>query len=38
VTAIRVAVRGDETPPTLIDAADVAVEGPSGLVELLRSL
>ena len=38
VTVVRVAVRGDETPPALIDAADLTVEGPSGLLELLRSL
>jgi trehalose 6-phosphate phosphatase len=38
VTVIRVAVRGEETPQALIDAADVTVEGPSGLVQFLRSL
>jgi trehalose 6-phosphate phosphatase len=38
VHAIKVAVRGPETPPALIDAADLDVEGPEGLVELLRSL
>ena len=38
VAAVRVAVRGDETPSALLEAADVTVEGPSGLVELLRSL
>ena len=38
VTAIRVAVRGEETPADLLEAADFAVEGPAGLVELLRSL
>ena len=35
---LRVAVRGPETPATLIDAADLVVDGPSGLVELLGSL
>jgi trehalose 6-phosphate phosphatase len=35
---VRVAVRGRETPRALIDAADVVVDGPPGLVELLRSL
>ena len=36
--AVKVAVRGDETPPGLVDSADVVVEGPEGLVELLRQL
>lgn len=35
---VRVAVRGPETPEALLDRADVAVEGPTGLVELLRQL
>jgi trehalose 6-phosphate phosphatase len=35
---IRVAVRGEETPDELLAAADVVVEGPAGLVELLRAL
>lgn len=35
---IRVAVRGAETPEALLDAADVIVEGPLGLVDLLRAL
>lgn len=35
---VKVAVRGDETPPALIEAADVTVDGPPGLVELLREL
>jgi trehalose 6-phosphate phosphatase len=35
---VRVAVRGRETPRSLVDAADVVVEGPAGLVELLRTL
>ena len=35
---VRVAVRGLETPEALLDRADVAVEGPVGLVELLRQL
>jgi trehalose 6-phosphate phosphatase len=38
VVAVRVAVRGPETPDALLQAADVVVEGPSGLVELLRRL
>ncbi|MCI0634386.1 MAG: trehalose-phosphatase [Actinobacteria bacterium] len=38
VHAVRVAVRGEETPEALVRAADVVVDGPSGLVELLRSL
>ena len=38
ITTLRVAVRGDETPDELVAAADEVVEGPAGLVELLRSL
>jgi trehalose 6-phosphate phosphatase len=38
LTTIRVAVRGLETPAELVDGADVVVEGPGGLVELLRGL
>ncbi len=37
-TAARVAVRGPETPGELITVADVIVDGPEGLVDLLRSL
>ena len=36
--AVRVAVRGPETPPALVDAADVVAEGPAELVELLGTL
>lgn len=36
--AIKVAVRGEETPGDLVDAADVVVDGPEGLVELLGQL
>jgi trehalose 6-phosphate phosphatase len=36
--AVKVAVRGDETPEELLSAADVRVDGPQGLVELLRQL
>lgn len=35
---VRVAVRGPETPPAMIEAADVVAEGPAGLVDLLRTL
>lgn len=35
---VKVAVRGAETPPALVEAADAVVEGPGGLVELLRGL
>jgi trehalose 6-phosphate phosphatase len=35
---VRVAVRGRETPRALVDTADIVVDGPVGLVELLRSL
>ncbi len=38
VSTIRVAVRGPETPSSLVDAADLAVDGPAGLIELLRAL
>ena len=34
----RVAVRGNETPSALLADADVVVDGPEGLVALLRSL
>jgi trehalose 6-phosphate phosphatase len=36
--AVTVAVRGEETPTELLEAAAVVVEGPKGLVELLRQL
>jgi trehalose 6-phosphate phosphatase len=36
--AIKVAVRGAETPTELIAGADLVADRPSGLVELLRSL
>lgn len=36
--AVKVAVRGPETPAALVDAADVVVEGPTGLVALLGQL
>jgi trehalose 6-phosphate phosphatase len=35
---LRVAVRGPETPEELVGRADLAVDGPGGLVELLRIL
>jgi len=38
VSAVRVAVRGTETPEALLERADVVVAGPAGLVELLRQL
>jgi trehalose 6-phosphate phosphatase len=38
VVTVRVAVRGVETPAELVDAADVVVEGPRGLVALLGQL
>jgi len=38
VRPVRVAVRGAEMPPELAAAADLVVEGPRGLVDLLRSL
>lgn len=36
--AVRVAVASSESPPALLRAADVTVQGPAGLFELLRSL
>jgi trehalose 6-phosphate phosphatase len=38
VVTVKVAVRGAETPPALVRAADVVVEEPRGLVALLRQL
>lgn len=38
VLAITVAVLGPETPPALVEAADLVVKGPGGLVALLRQL
>jgi trehalose 6-phosphate phosphatase len=35
---VRVAVQGPETPPALVEAADVVADGPEGLVDLLRTL
>jgi trehalose 6-phosphate phosphatase len=35
---VKVAVHGSETPSQLTDAADVVVDGPAGLVGLLRRL
>jgi trehalose 6-phosphate phosphatase len=36
--AVRVAVRSDEAPPGLLDAADLVVDGPAGLLAVLRFL
>jgi trehalose 6-phosphate phosphatase len=36
--AVKVAVRSEETPPELVEAADLVVERPAGLVALLRRL
>jgi trehalose 6-phosphate phosphatase len=38
VETVRVAVRGEETPAALLDVADEIVEGPEGLVALLREM
>ena len=35
---VKVAVHGPETPAALTAAADVVVDGPAGLVGLLRRL
>ena len=37
-TALRVAVRSPEVPPELVAAADVVVEGPPGVLDLLHAL
>lgn len=38
VVGLKVAVRSLETPEALLAAADVVVEGPRGLIDLLRSM
>jgi trehalose 6-phosphate phosphatase len=38
VTTARIAVRSDEAPDELLDAADLVVDGPEGALELLRWL
>ena len=38
LATVKVAVRGEETPEQLVAGADIVVEGPGGLVELLRVL
>ncbi len=38
VVTARVAVRSQETPTELLDRADVAVDGPEGVLSLLRGL
>jgi trehalose 6-phosphate phosphatase len=38
IDTVKVAVRGPEAPAALVDAADVVVEGPTGLVALLAQL
>ena len=35
---MKVAVHGAETPDALVAAADVVVDGPVGMVELLATL
>jgi trehalose 6-phosphate phosphatase len=35
---LRVAVRSPESPPALLAAADLVVDGPAGLQELLERL
>lgn len=37
-TALRVGVRSDEGPPALIEQADLVVDGPDGVRELLEAL
>ena len=36
--AVRIAVTSEETDPSLLAAADIAVAGPAGLLEILRAL
>jgi trehalose 6-phosphate phosphatase len=38
IAGVRIAVRSVETPEEVVGAADLVVEGPVGLVELLRGL
>lgn len=38
IVTVKVAVRSEETPRELVDAADVVVDRPSGLLELLARL
>ena len=38
VATVRVAVRSDEAPEALLDAADVVVDGPEGARDLLKQL
>jgi trehalose 6-phosphate phosphatase len=38
VSGLKVAVRSRETPDALVEAADVVVEGPRGLLELLERM
>jgi trehalose 6-phosphate phosphatase len=38
VVGVKIAVRSAETPEALLSAADVVVEGPPGLIDLLRGL
>jgi hypothetical protein len=38
IRTLKVSVHGRETPLALSDAADVVVDGPAGLVTLLRAL
>jgi trehalose 6-phosphate phosphatase len=38
LVAVKVAVRGPETPAPLLEAADLVVDGPEGLVTMLREL
>lgn len=38
IAAVKVAVRGPETPASVVAAADVVVDGPDGMAELLREL
>jgi trehalose 6-phosphate phosphatase len=38
VATLRVAVRSDESPPELLERADVVVDGPPGVLDFLSRL
>ena len=38
VATLSIAAGGDETPPAVLEVADLTVEGPSGIIEVLRQL
>jgi trehalose 6-phosphate phosphatase len=38
ITTLRIAVRSPETPPAVLDLADLVVDGPQGATATLQSL